>query len=86
MKHYKIVISRDGKKFLHTYSDALIPLDESLGEFNVNRASDVYFCNDRKKWKVKFLSTGDIAPPEFDTREEALDWEHSYLQDTLRIV
>lgn len=86
MKSYKLVVSKDGKKFIHIYNDTLMQMDDSLGEFEVNRASDVYFCNEVKKWKVKFLESGEVSPLDFDTREEALDWEHNYLQETLKIA
>jgi len=86
MKAYKLVISKDGKKFIHTYNDTLREMDDSLGDFEVHRASDVYFCNKARKWKVRFLKSGDVAPLDFDTREEALDWEHFHLQKVLKIA
>jgi hypothetical protein len=80
MKEIRVRISPTGGRFKHIYNDALRPMDEALGNFEVNRATDVFFDNASNMWMIRDLSTGETLEESFIKREDALAFEHNYLQ------
>lgn len=82
MKTIKVKISPDGK-YQHIYNDALRPMDEALGDFKVHRATDVFFDNVERLWKIRDLSTNEVLLDGFEHRGQALSFEHRYLQEQM---
>lgn len=78
-KTIRVNISPSGN-FKHIYNDSLRSMDEAMGNFEVHRASDIYFDNALQCWKIKILATDEVLPEEFKDRAEALSFEHDYLQ------
>lgn len=83
MKEIRVRISPTGGRFKHIYNDALRPMDEAMGVIEVNRATDVFFDNYDRLWKIRDLSTGEILEESFIKREDALAFEHNYLQNRM---
>jgi hypothetical protein len=78
MKQVRIAIGPNGD-YKHIYADELLPLDEKFNA-KVSRASDVYFNNHIRKWCIRV--DGHVLEETFDTRQEALDFEVSWLEAT----
>jgi hypothetical protein len=77
-------ISPDGKEVLYLYDDNIAKITRKHGDMEVSRASDVFFDNEDKKWKIKFLHTNAVLAIPFDTREEAIAHERAVLENDLR--
>lgn len=86
MKTIRVQISPDGKTFQHIYNDSLQSLDNALGEVEIHRATDIYFDNVDRLWRIKMLDTKEVLEQGFETRQEALDFEHEYLQERMKQV
>lgn len=78
MDEWILVVDNNGD--VHGLWSDIIDVRE-LGECFVERASSVEFCNDSKKWQV-ILSDGTFLG-EWDSREDAIDNEVSFLQNKL---
>jgi len=83
MKTIRVRISPDGKNVKHIYNDALRSMDKALGDFTINRATDIFFDNVENAWKIKILEDGKILPNVFEHRSDALAFEHEYLQNKM---
>ena len=75
---YKMRVDPGGKTVTGLYSDKL-PW-RTLGELTIKRATDCFFDNGIKKWKILIVKTNELLPEEFDSREEAIAFEIEYLQ------
>lgn len=80
-----IRISPDGSETLHLYDDTVTELTSRISDMEITRATDVYYCNEDKGWKVKLL--GDkplVLPAMFKHRFEALKYEKEFLEEFLK--
>jgi len=77
-------ISPDGKEVVHLYDDNLFELTSKTADIEVERASDIFFDNEKKNWKVRILKTGEVLPASFKSREGAKTYEISVLESRLR--
>ena len=50
----------------------------AIGRLNINRASNVEYCNEKQGWMVKIIGTKMIFGP-FECRQEALKAEVAFL-------
>jgi hypothetical protein len=74
----RIDISKDGKIAHGLYSDKFGW--QELGECTINRATDVRFCNESKKWMVHILDEGGrILDGGHENRSDAIAAEIIYL-------
>lgn len=78
----KLKISKDGKRIIGIHNDQF---DMSkFGKVTIQRASEVYFSNKLQKWMVDLYINGEVLNPHgWDTRQEALMAEVSYLMNHL---
>jgi hypothetical protein len=80
MKQIRFRVTADGKETKHLYHDGLKPVDDAIGEYYITRATEVYFDNLERKWKIEVLETKEVLDEAFDNREDALKFEQEYLQ------
>jgi len=83
-----IRISPDGKGVVFVHDDFLKAVVERHCVVKINRATDVFYDNTSKMWKIKMLLRGYMhgvcLPEEFTTRQDAIDYEKAYLEDLIR--
>jgi len=84
-----IRISPDGSEVLHLYDDKLMEITSKISDVEVERATDVFFDNEDKVWRVRLLPRGvrcmeTVLAVSFKTRQEALDHERSILENDMR--
>lgn len=77
-----IRISPDGKEVVCLHNDFIHNIIRKHAEVNIKRATDVYYDNDEKMWKVKLLGEpwDEVLPVKFFTRKDALYHERVYLE------
>ena len=77
-----IRISPDGKEVVCLHDDFVHNIIRKHSDVEIKRATDVYYNNDEKMWRVKLLGEpwDEILPVKFFTRKEALDYERIYLE------
>lgn len=80
-----IRISPDGKEIKHLYDEDIVRITSETSDIKIKRASDVFFDNDIKKWKIRVVDDGRIVNMEFDTRSEAIGYEVDMLEKMLRM-
>ena len=74
-------ISPDGKKTLHLHNDKL---RFSFSDPSIHRATDVFFDNELKKWRVKLLREDMVLDFQGDSRQEAIEHEILILEEMMR--
>ena len=79
-------ISPDGKEVLHLYDDKVAQLTSKTSDIKVTRASDVFYDNESKCWRIKFRHTNAILALPFETRAEALEYERLVLEQDMRCL
>lgn len=79
-----IRISPDGGEVVHLHNDKYNQITSKHADVEINRASDVFFDNSIKKWRIKFRHTNAVLAIPFDTRQEALDHEVALLENDIR--
>ena len=77
-----IRISPDGSETLHLYDDKLNTMTSKIADVEIHRASDVYFCNRDKHWKIRFKEL--VLPVMFRHRFQALEYERDFLEEYLK--
>lgn len=80
MKKHMLVIKPDAQ-MVCIYTDAIRPLLDDANEVEIKRVSHVE-PNEQGLWVADMLN-GTCSPP-FRLREEALQWEESYINNQLR--
>jgi hypothetical protein len=83
-----IRISPDGKEVIFVHDDFLKTVVERHCVVEINRATDVFYNNTSKKWRIKMLLRGYMygccLMEEFATREEAIEYEKQHLEVLIR--
>ena len=80
-ERHTIFIRPDGTlEFI--YHDLLRPLIDQAHTITINRVSSVE-PNDQGKWVADLSAVGGPCSPEFDLREDALQWEVNWIQEQL---
>ena len=82
-----IRISPDGSEVVYVHNDVIHSnITSKHADLEINRATDVYYDNDEKMWKVRILKEpfNEVLPIKFYTRKQAIDYEVLYLEDLLR--
>jgi len=83
-----IRISPDGKEVVNIHNDFTHQITSRHADVEINRASEVYYCNINKGWKIKMLIRGHmhglLLPVMFHTRQEALDYEVEFLEEFIK--
>lgn len=82
-----IRISPDGKEVVNIHSDSIHKIISKHSDVVINRASEVFYDNLSKGWKIKMLLKGKmhglLLPVMFKTRQEAIDYEIDFLEALL---
>ena len=78
-----IRISPDGKEIAHLHDDKLTSLTRSTSKVEINRASNVFFDNDIKRWRVRVIGE-KLLPATFLERDTALAYEKIKMESKLR--
>jgi len=81
-----IRISPDGSEVLHLYDDKVVQITSKTSDIKVTRASDIFFDNKDKVWRIKFRHTNAILALSFETRAEALEYEQLVLEQDMRCL
>jgi hypothetical protein len=76
-----IRFSHDGSKYYSVYNDSLASLD--LGDFQVERVSDVDYDHERKLWVARLKKNGQILC-ESSSRNECVKLEVDILNQQLK--
>ena len=83
-----IRISPDGKEVVNIFNEFIHKITSKHSDVEINRASEVFYCNNNKGWKIKMLWRGKmhglLLPVMFKTRQEAIDYEIKFLEELLR--
>ena len=83
MKKIKLRLGPNGE-VQHLYDDTLSSITMDLcKDVEVQRASDVFFDNELKKWRIKLLTDpwkGRVLSRSFKTRSEAIAYEIKILE------
>lgn len=79
-----IRISPDGKEVKYLYDDDIYQAMSNHTTIEVTRASDVFFDNEDRVWRIKFLDSNTTLVIPFGSREEALKYERGLLENNLR--
>jgi hypothetical protein len=77
-------ISPDGSEVKHLYNDDIIRITAETSDITVKRASDVFFDNDIKKWRIRLVDTEEVIGVEFDKRAEAIAYEIEMLENLMK--
>lgn len=77
-----------GKIVLELDGNVVTAIDNPLlnifkGTKDISRLSNVEFNNDMQTWYVQDAETGEILKDDFETRADALRWEHEYYTEKL---
>lgn len=87
-KHFKMVISPDGKALSSVYNDALDA--SALGKPTIQRATDVYYNNKKRHWVVRLLkpvfADDFVLAAGFKNRAEAIDYEVRFLNENMEKI
>lgn len=80
----RIRISPDGKEVMHLYHEEYNKITSKHADVRIDRATNVFFDNDVKRWRVAFLDSDTVSEESFESRREALEFETKVLQVALR--
>lgn len=83
-----IRISPDGGEVVHLYDDTINQITNKHSDVRIDRATNVFFDNVEKMWKIKMLVKGYLhgvcLPESFVNRADALEYEKIILEDLMR--
>jgi hypothetical protein len=82
-----IRISPDGSEVVYVHNDVIHSnVTSKHSDVEIQRATDVYYDNEEKMWKVRILAEpfNEVLPVKFYTRQQAIDYEVLWLEKLLR--
>lgn len=81
-----IRISPDGKEVVCLHNDFIHKIISKHSDVVIKRASDVFYDNKIKMWRVRILEPyEELLPLKFFSREEALEFEKRFLEDSMTV-
>ena len=76
-----IRISPDGKEVVCLHNDFIHQVISKHSEVIIKRASDVFYDNKLRVWRVRILEPHEeLLPQKFFDRESALEFEKKFLE------